>query len=172
MIRAFALGLGGNLGDVRGNLQVCIRTLLEDSQVSELKISSFYKSSPWGVVEGGEFLNAAVSGLWHGTDLELLLLCRSIESRFSVPVKKNGAARALDVDILFLDGGVSISELVLPHPRMTLRKFVLVPLCDVWSEAIPGLGKTPATLLKHVKDSSSIIFHGDLNTVEQGADPV
>ena len=160
--RSFALGLGGNLGDVRGNMQACVVTLQKDDRISELRVSSLYQTPPWGDVEGGEFLNAAAGGMWQGTDLELLYLCRLIESKFSVPVKKNGAARALDVDILFLDGGVSSRELTLPHPRMTLRRFVLVPLCDIWSETIPGLDETPAVLLKRVQVSSSIIFRGDL----------
>ncbi len=163
--RSFALGLGGNLGDVKGNMQICIVTLLEDDRVSELRVSSLYQTPPWGDVEGGEFLNAAVSGIWHGTDLELLYLCRLIEGRFSVPVLKKGAARALDVDVLFLDGGVSSRELILPHPRMIFRRFVLVPLCDVWSEIVPGLGETPAVLLKRVQDGSSIIFRGNLSAV-------
>lgn len=163
--RSFALGLGGNLGDVRVNIQLCIRSLERDLRVSELRVSSLYETAPWGDVDGGEFVNAAVSGMWQGTDLDLLYLCRSIESEFSVPVNKNGAARVLDVDVLFLDGGVSSPELELPHPRMSLRRFVLVPLCDVWSEIVPGLGETPWELLKRVQDSPSIIFPGDLNTV-------
>ncbi len=160
--RSFALGLGGNLGDVRGNMRVCAVTLREDFRVSEFKVSSVYQTPPWGNVSGGEFLNAAVSGMWLGTDFELLYLCRSIESEFSAPVNKNGAARTLDVDVLFLDGGISSEELTLPHPGMALRRFVLVPLCDVWSVNIPGLGETPAELLKRVQDGSSIIFRGDL----------
>lgn len=163
--RSFALGLGGNLGDVRGHMQICAACLLNDDRVSALEISSLYRTPPWGEVEGGEFLNAAVSGMWQGTDIELLFLCRSIESEFSVPVKKHGAARALDIDVLFLEGGVSSEELTLPHPKMILRRFVLVPLCDVWSETVPGLGETPAVLLKRVQDGSSIIFDGNLYSV-------
>ncbi len=136
--------------------------LREHCFVSDLRVSSLYQTPPWGEVEGGEFLNAAVSGMWQGTDIELLHLCRSIEGEFSVPVKKSGAARALDVDVLFIDGGVSSEELTLPHPGMTLRRFVLVPLCEVWSETVPGLRETPEVLLKRVQDSSSIIFRGGL----------
>jgi 2-amino-4-hydroxy-6-hydroxymethyldihydropteridine diphosphokinase len=160
--RAFALGLGGNLGDVRSSLQGCVNLLFNDKRVSELKVSSVYRTSPWGEVEGGEFLNSAVSGRWKGSDLELLHFCRLLESRFSTPVNKNGAARELDVDVLFIEGGLSSEELTLPHPRMALRKFVLVPLCDVWSEIVPGFEETPAVLLKRVQDSSSIIFQGGL----------
>ena len=163
--RSFALGLGGNVGDVRSNIQNSISVLQSDSRISELRVSSLYQTPPWGDVEGGEFVNAAVSGKWTGTDLDLLYLCRSLEDELSVPVEKNGAARALDVDVLFLQGGVSSKELTLPHPRMSMRRFVLVPLCDVWSEKVPGFDETPAALLKRVPDSSCIIFPGSLSIV-------
>ena len=136
--------------------------LLSDGRISELKVSSIYQTPPWGDVQGGDFLNASVSGLWCGDDLELLDLCHQLEGCFSTPVKKNGAARELDVDILFIEGGISSAELTLPHPRMTLRRFVLVPLAEVWSEIVPGLSYTPVMLLKRVPDCSSIIFQGEL----------
>ncbi len=163
--KSFALGLGGNLGDVRENIEVCVSMLKEHIFVSDLVVSSLYRTSPWGDVEGGDFLNAAVCGLWLGKDMELLYLCQCIESRFKTPVRKNGAARELDVDVLFLEGGLSCEELILPHPRMHLRKFVLVPLSEIWSKTVPGISETPADLLKRVPDISSIIFEGNLNTV-------
>ncbi|MCK5786860.1 MAG: 2-amino-4-hydroxy-6-hydroxymethyldihydropteridine diphosphokinase [Candidatus Sabulitectum sp.] len=160
--RSFALGLGGNLGDVRGTMKSCITILSEDQRISGLRISSLYRTPPWGGVQGGEFLNSAVSGMWLGTDIELLHLCQSIEGSFSVPVNKNGAARILDIDVLFLESGISSEELTLPHPGLIQRKFVLVPLCEVWVDAIPGLGETPSDFLKRAQDCSSIIFQGDL----------
>lgn len=153
------------MGDVRSNIQTSVNVLQRDSRISELRVSSLYQTPPWGDVEGGDFLNAAVSGRWTGTDLDLLYLCRSLEGEFFVPVKKNGAARALDVDILFLQGGVSSREFTLPHPRMSMRRFVLVPLCEVWSGKVPGFDETPAALLKRVPDSSCIILPGSLSTV-------
>ncbi|PIE53052.1 2-amino-4-hydroxy-6-hydroxymethyldihydropteridine diphosphokinase [Candidatus Fermentibacteria bacterium] len=146
-----------------GALQRCADSISSDKRVSQLRVSPVYETPPWGNVKGGEFLNAAVSGCWSGSDTELLEFCRSLEAREGSPVRKLGLERPLDVDILFLQGGVSRPELELPHSRMSLRKFVLVPLSDVWEEEIPGLGKTPAELLSHVNDSSSIIFKGTLN---------
>jgi 2-amino-4-hydroxy-6-hydroxymethyldihydropteridine diphosphokinase len=162
--RAFALGLGGNLGDVVGTMTVSVKVLEDDPRISSLSVSSFYITSPWGDVSGGDFLNAAVSGLWKGSDISLLMLCRQLELSAGSPVEKNGQARSLDVDLLFIQEGSSSADLVLPHPRMAERKFVLVPLAEVWSGEVPGLGKTPEELLEHVIDSSSIIFGGDLRT--------
>lgn|GEM_PF-1094743 len=170
--RAFALGIGGNLGSVRDSIRFCADSLREDLRVSDFRVSSLYRTQPWGSVKGGEFLNAAVCGMWLGTDRELLELCRSIETLRGAPVLKNGDSRTLDVDVLFLAGGVSSPELVLPHPMMAERKFVLVPLCEIWSQPVPGLNETPVDLLKRVDDSSSIIFECNLYSGWQGAEQV
>jgi len=160
--RAFALGLGGNLGDVPGNLRRCVASLAATPGVSSLKVAPIYETPPWGGVSGGNFLNTVVCGFWRGTDTGLLEVCRELELQAGSRTDKNGGARTLDVDVLFLQGGVSTPELTLPHPGIPRRRFVLVPLADVWSEVIPGMGNTPAELLQSVEDDSSIIFRGSL----------
>ena len=166
--RAFALSFGGNLGDVLGAFQFTVNTMGNHNLVSDLKVSSVYKTEPWGEVAGGDFLNAAVSGTWRGSDLELLALCQSFEKHFGAPVRKQNGARYLDVDILFIENGVSSKELILPHPRMHLRLFVLLPLSEIWEKDVIGLGKTPFELLKVVFDESSIIFDGVLSLNKSG----
>ena len=161
--RAFVLSFGGNLGNVHGAFQRTLYTLESHNLVGELKVSSVYKTEPWGDVAGGDFLNAAVAGFWLGSDLELLQLCHSCESCFGAPVRKQNGARFLDVDVLFIEGGVSTKNLILPHPRMHLRRFVLVPLSEIWTKNVIGLGKTPGQLLEIVQDESSIIFEGVLS---------
>lgn len=160
--RRFALGLGGNLENTAESILFCIETLAGDNRLSHMKVASLYETPPWGEVSGGNFFNTAVCGEWNGTDRELLVLCRSIEVRAGSSVEKNGEARILDVDILFLEDAVSSSSMTLPHPGMTSRRFVLVPLAEIWSSTVPGLGKTPAQLLQSVDDGSSVIFRGGL----------
>lgn len=160
--RAFGLGLGGNLGGVTDALEGAVRALIADSRVSSPRVSSLYETPPWGQVSGGSFLNCAVCGLWAGTDQDLLMLCRELEARAGSPVKKQGRERSLDVDVLFLQGCVSTPELTVPHPRMPLRRFVLVPLAEIWQDEVPGTGMTPGDMLLHVEDPASIIFRGGL----------
>ncbi len=161
--RAFALSFGGNKGNVHGAFQRTLYTLENHNLVSGLKFSRVYKTEPWGDVAGGDFLNAAVAGFWQGSDLGLLELCQSCESYFGVPIRKQNGARFLDIDILFIEGGVSSEKLILPHPRMHLRLFVLLPLSEIWTGNVIGLGKTPFQLLELVQDESSIIFEGILS---------
>ena len=101
-------------------------------------------------------MNCAVTGGWRGSDSGLLAACREIEAICGSPVSKMGRARSMDVDILFLEGGRSVPELSLPHPRMHLRRFVLVPLAEVHSGVVPGLGRTPLELLAQIADESHI----------------
>lgn len=151
------------MGDLQVTLQNCVDSLASDARITEFRVSSVYSTPPWGDVSGGDFLNAVVSGLWSGKDMELLELGRSLEKEAGSPVLKQGASRFLDVDVLFLEGGESTAELELPHPRLTLRRFVLVPLSEVWFDVIPGLEATADQFLLHVNDSSSIIFQGTLS---------
>ena len=160
--RAFALGLGGNLGDVMGTLGRCVESIEKDPRISSLETASVYETSPWGNVTGGNFLNTAVTGLWTGGDMELLLFCRRLETDAGSTVEKNGLARRLDVDILFLQGGRSSGDMILPHPGISRRLFVLLPLEEIWGGRVPGLNKTVSELLQSVDDESSIIFRGSL----------
>lgn len=161
--RAFALGLGGNVGDVRSALSRCSVSLEKDKRILSLKTAPLYRTSPWGNVGGSSFLNTAVCGFWLGEDRELLDLCRALELEEGSSVEKNSSPRLLDVDILFLEEAVSTPEMTVPHPEITKRRFVLVPLADIWRKEIPGLGRTPDDLLSSVEDDSSIIFEGSLH---------
>ncbi len=157
--RLFGLGLGGNTAATAGSLGKAARYLVDHMKGGELRFSSVYRTPPWGDVQGGEFLNCVAVGEWPASDRALLHVCREMEALCGAPVRKNGAARSLDVDILFLEGGVSVEEMIVPHPRMHLRRFVLVPLAEVLSEPVPGLGLTPEVLLARTGDDSRISLY-------------
>jgi 2-amino-4-hydroxy-6-hydroxymethyldihydropteridine diphosphokinase len=89
-----------------------------------------------------------MAGTWQLPPETLVETCRSAERAAGSPRDKRGAARYLDVDILFFGELTGIcGEIELPHPRMHLRDFVLVPLSQVWPDQVPGLGRTPSGLL-------------------------
>lgn len=154
--RLFGLGLGGNTISTPDCIRRAAVFLRNDPEVAEPRFSRVYRTPPWGEVEGGFFLNCAVAGGWLGSDSGLLATARKIEAACGSPVIKMGGARSIDVDVLFLHGGRSVPELVLPHPRMHLRAFVLVPLADVFQGPIPGLGLSALEMLAQIPDESHI----------------
>ena len=127
----YGIGLGSNLGDRLGHIQAGIgflRTLL-----SGLKVSSLYETSPIDCPEGsGYFYNAAVEGRFDGEPAELLKLLKEFElTRGERADGVKNAPRALDLDLLYTEKPVRVPGLVLPHPRLGHRRFVLEPLSEI-----------------------------------------
>ncbi|MBW3643717.1 MAG: 2-amino-4-hydroxy-6-hydroxymethyldihydropteridine diphosphokinase, partial [Actinobacteria bacterium] len=122
--RAF-LGLGSNIGDRRRHLQLAV-ALLPDV----VAVSPVYESQPVGGPEGQDpYLNAVVELATERTPRQLLELARTLEDRAGrVRIERDGP-RTLDVDVLLVgDETVDEPDLVVPHPRMWRRRFVLAPL--------------------------------------------
>jgi 2-amino-4-hydroxy-6-hydroxymethyldihydropteridine diphosphokinase len=142
--RAF-LGLGSNLGDRLGQLRRAVAALPD-----VVAVSPVYETDPVGGPEQGPYLNCVVE--LH-TDLEprqLLELAHQLERDARRVRSVRWGPRTLDVDVLLV-GDVRVDEpdLVVPHPRMWERAFVLVPLADLAPELVkarpaPGAGVRPA----------------------------
>ncbi|MXX32098.1 MAG: 2-amino-4-hydroxy-6-hydroxymethyldihydropteridine diphosphokinase [Chloroflexi bacterium] len=124
------LGLGANLGDRRATLRAAAQRIRE--VVTDVRVSSLYESEAWGVTDQPMFLNAVACGLTDLQPLELLEAMQSIETELGRVRNARWGPRAIDIDIL-LYGAESIDEprLVVPHPYMTQRSFVLRPLADL-----------------------------------------
>lgn len=126
------LGLGSNLGDRRTVLDCALADLSADPACTVIAKSSCYTSDALGVVPEHEFLNMVVSVLWEKSPRELLKLCQRIETRHGRTRPYPGAARTLDIDILFWEGYQNQErELTIPHPRLLDRGFALVPLLEI-----------------------------------------
>lgn len=154
--RIFGIGFGGNRPDTPSCFRRAVALLGSDSRVANLRTSGVYLSPPWGDVDGEDFMNFVAVGGWSGTDQELLTLGREIESLCGAPTEKLGGSRSIDADILFIEGGRSVPGLMLPHPRMHLRRFVLVPLEEVLKGPVPGFALTAGELLAQTPDESHI----------------
>ncbi len=133
MTRAF-LGLGSNLGDRRGLLRAAVASIPDVVAVSHL-----YETAPVGGPVGqGRFLNLVVQLDTELSARELLEVCRRCETAAQRVRKERWGPRTLDVDVLWIDG-VTVDEpdLIVPHPRMFERAFVLLPLGDLAPELVP-----------------------------------
>lgn len=135
MIDAY-LGLGSNLGDREAMLRAAIAALEAAPGVRVTAISSLYETPPWGPVPQGPYLNACVALETTLSPRELLTLCLVIERDHGRERAIRWGPRTLDMDVL-LYGDETINEegLIVPHPRMSERAFVLVPLAEI----APGL---------------------------------
>lgn len=149
------LGLGSNLGDRQANLDRALELLSQRLRLE--KVSSIYDSEPVGNVDQPRFLNLVCQVTTYLPPQGLLVLAKGIESRLG-RVGPSGAPRTIDIDILFYgDVVMETPELVIPHPRLTERAFVLVPLVEIAPDLVhPVSGKTAKELLKAMKEVQGV----------------
>ncbi|MCQ3806529.1 MAG: 2-amino-4-hydroxy-6-hydroxymethyldihydropteridine diphosphokinase [Acidimicrobiaceae bacterium] len=130
--RAF-LGLGSNLGDRISYLREAVAAVPDLAAVSGV-----YETAPMGGPEQGPYLNLAVQLRTRLGARELLGVCQGLESAAQRVREVRWGARTLDVDVLWVDGEtLAEPDLVVPHPRMFERSFVLIPLADLAADLLP-----------------------------------
>jgi len=135
------LGLGGNLGDVRGNLDRAVELLCEDGRAKVRAQSSDFRTPPWGVEGQPAYINRCVmleTGLGPRALLERALAVERALGRDRARERRWGP-RPIDIDLLSYDD-VVIDEpgLTLPHPHWAQRAFVLVPLAEIAADRVIG----------------------------------
>jgi len=144
------LGLGGNLGDPQEVMASALQAIDADPGTRVVAVSSIYRTPPWGKTDQPDFLNAAAGIETDRTPRELLDLCLAAESTLKRVRAERWGPRTINIDILLFDD-LTIEEpgLEVPHPRMTQRAFVLLPLSEIAPSVKVG-GKTVAKLLATV----------------------
>jgi len=158
------LSLGSNVGDREKNLRAAIAALSELG-VKIKKVSSIYETEPVDLLEQPWFLNCVVEGETVVPPVELLKKLRELEKHMGSKKSVARGPRLIDLDILvYGQQTIDSPELQVPHPRMHLRRFVLIPLAEI----APGLkhpawGGTAAELLAVLEDRSAVRkISGDL----------
>lgn len=130
------IGLGSNLGSRARNLSAA-RRRLRQKKVRIMRQSRVMETAPWGVADQPRFLNQVVEAEWSGTPRGLLRVAKSVEREGGRRPTRRWGPRVIDVDILlFGDQHVREPDLVVPHPRIAEREFVL--------ESLNELGIRPA----------------------------
>jgi 2-amino-4-hydroxy-6-hydroxymethyldihydropteridine diphosphokinase len=154
-----ALGLGSNLGDRRAILVGAVRRLAEAGPV--VAVSSLYETAPIGGPAQGAFLNAVMLVDTALGPRRLLDLGRAAEREAGRRRLVRWGPRSLDVDLLLYEGTVvDESGLVVPHPRLAVRRFALEPLVEAWPGAALPDGTAAAALLPGVAGQRVVVVAG------------
>lgn len=150
------LGLGSNMGDRAENLDKALNLLSQRMRVG--KVSSIYDTEPVGNTNQPHFLNMACQVFTRLAPEGLLALAKGIESKMG-RYGQSRDPRPIDIDILLYDGRVMETPgLVIPHPGMLERAFVLVPMAEIAPGLVhPVSGKTMKELLQDIKEVQGVL---------------
>jgi len=150
------LGLGSNLGDRQANLDRALEFLSQRLRMG--KVSSIYDTEPLGDSNQPRFLNLVCQAFTRLEPSALLALAKGIERKLG-RTGKSGKPRSIDIAILLYgDQVVETPELVIPHPKMTERAFVLIPLDEIASNIVhPVAGKAVKELLQNATEKQGVL---------------
>lgn len=152
------VGIGSNLGDRAGNLLLAVRGLMEAS-FTVTKLSGIYETEPVEIESETNFLNMVAELRAESiTPSQMMARMLRIEYLLGRKDKSLKKPRTIDLDLLFYNHEQTDSEfLTLPHPRLHLRNFVLVPMCEIAPTFVhPILHKDVKSLLSECADSAMV----------------
>lgn len=137
------IGLGSNLGDKETNIKKALELLGEAPGIQVKKVASLYRTAPLYVTKQDWFLNTVAEIETSLNAHELLSLLKDMEKKLDRTPTVRWGPRTIDLDLLlFGNDKVCSSDLVVPHPRMTERAFVMVPLAEIAPHlCVPGRGR-------------------------------
>lgn len=150
------LGLGSNTGDRKNNLTQALKLLSKHAEIKQL--SSIYETEPVGYLDQSLFLNAICCISTKLSPEGLLHSIKNIESAMGRVPSFPNAPRPIDIDILLFNNIViSTSQLTIPHPQLTKRAFVLIPLAEIASSINHPINKkTMSELLNNLNNTTGI----------------
>ena len=154
------LGLGTNLGEREENLRRAVKLLKSFPELEVIKVSSIYETEPWGYEEQNDFLNLCLELETTLSAQQLLEKCQAVEDKMGRKREKRWGPRLIDVDILLYDDlELETSDLIVPHPRMQERAFVLIPLQELKPDLMVQ-GNTIADCLEKIS-TAGVNYYSD-----------
>ena len=160
MIQNAYVGLGSNLGDRAGHLLLAVRGML-DSGLDVIRLSSIYETEPVDYEDQPAFLNMVAELRGSTLPSPEQMLARLLRIEYALGRKRDIplGPRTIDLDLLiFKDQQLETEFLTVPHPRLALRRFVLVPLNELVPSLVhPVLAKPIRELLAETKDRSRVV---------------
>ena len=152
------VGIGSNMNDPVNQCLKAVVRLSETSGIKHLRSSSLYKTEPVGSVEQMWFINTVAEIRVKLTPYELFNALQSVEKEMGRLRNEKWGPRIIDLDILlFGQEVVQQEDLIVPHPELHKRRFVLVPLCEIASYVIhPSFGVSIRGLMERLEDKSIV----------------
>lgn len=133
------IALGSNLGDKAGNIDTAIELLTRRGDVRLVARSRNFATEPWGKTDQDWFVNACIAVATELPARALLERCQEIEKGMGRVTSEKWGPRIIDLDLLIYgDHDLREPDLVLPHPHIATRAFVLAPLMDIAPDAEIG----------------------------------
>lgn len=159
------LSLGSNMGSRKENLKKALGFISERTQLEML--SSVYDTAPVGNENQPRFLNVVCRVSTTLQPVELLAVIKDIEGKLGRLPKTHNLPRPIDIDILFYgDQVISTPDLVIPHPRLHERAFVLIPLIEIAPDLVHPVNKrTVKALLKSV-GKNGVVLSGKIGGIK------
>lgn len=146
------LSLGSNVGDRLAHLREAVRLLRESPAISVVRVSGVYETEPLGVRDQPWFLNAVVELTSDLQPLELLAEVKRIEGAVGRTPTFRWGPREIDLDILLYDDvDLAGEKLTIPHPRLTERLFVLLPLRELYPTWVDAVGQGIDALIEKLE---------------------
>jgi len=157
------IGLGSNLGNPEREIEQALG-LLEMRAMAIDEVSSLYRTEPVDAPADRWFLNGVARASCRLEPVELLEVLMTVEKALGRERRERHDPRPIDLDLLLVgDAVMDEPGLTLPHPRLHLRRFVLVPLVEIAPHLVhPKLGVTTEELLSRCLDSSAVNRSGSL----------
>jgi 2-amino-4-hydroxy-6-hydroxymethyldihydropteridine diphosphokinase len=149
------IGLGSNVGNKIGNIERAVALLDEDRDIRVVRRSQLYKTEPWGKIDQDWFVNACIEVATGLPAHSLLERCITVEQRLGRVRGIKWGPRIIDLDLLtYGDAVINSPDLIVPHPHIAERAFVLVPLADI--AASVKIGSTPIGALLAAVDRRGV----------------
>jgi 2-amino-4-hydroxy-6-hydroxymethyldihydropteridine diphosphokinase len=153
----YFLSLGSNLGNRSRNLAQA-RNLLEKAGVQIVRQSSIYETEPVDFLEQPWFFNQVLEVETTLNPISLLYLIKEIEKQMKRRPSIDKGPRIIDIDILLAERTVvQTSKLIIPHPRMSFRNFVMIPLAEIAPDFIHPLFHLPVSVLVEMTGDTSTV---------------
>ena len=142
LVKSIYLGIGSNLGNRRKNIELAKFKLVENG-IKIKKMSKFYQSLSWPNSNDPKFFNIVLEVVTDLSPLNLLFICKKIEIFLGRKKRLRNSPRECDIDIIDYANIKETNQIILPHPRMHKRNFVLLPLYELNKDWIHPVSKQP-----------------------------